>query len=157
MPMSDTPAATADAAPEEQEARLRVLLVEDNEVNRKVIACILNMVQADLTWAENGLEGVRAFQTQSFDVVLMDLQMPVMDGYTATREIRAFESSQGQRRTPVIVVSANVRPEDMTASKAAGADRHLGKPVDVTGLFTAISEAMSEAETQSPEAQAARA
>jgi two-component system, sensor histidine kinase len=135
--------APSDAETEGQEAPLRVLLVEDNEVNRKVIACILGMVNADLTWAENGLEGVNAFQRQSFDVVLMDLQMPVMDGYTATREIRAFESSRGQGRTPVIVVSANVRPEDMQASRAAGADRHLGKPVDVTALFAAISEAMA--------------
>ena len=144
--MTDTPSPPVDTESDDQETPLRVLLVEDNEVNRKVIACILNMIQADLTWAENGLEGVQAFQRQSFDVVLMDLQMPVMDGYTATREIRAFESSRGQRRTPVIVVSANVRPEDMSASKAAGADRHLGKPVDVTALFAAMQEAMAAAE-----------
>ena len=143
--MTDPAAPTAETAPEEQ-APLRVLLVEDNEINRKVISCILNMIQADLTWAENGLEGVNAFQRQSFDVVLMDLQMPVMDGYTATREIRAYESSRGQPRTPVIVVSANVRPEDLSASKAAGADNHLGKPVDVTALFAAMQEALAAAQ-----------
>ena len=138
--MTDVPAAEASEA---EEAPLRVLLVEDNEVNRKVISCILNMIQADLTWAENGLEGVQAFQRQNFDVVLMDLQMPVMDGYTATREIRAYESTRGGGRTPVIVVSANVRPEDRSASRAAGADNHLGKPVDVTALFAAIQEALT--------------
>ena len=154
--MIDDPSA-AEAASDAEDAPLRVLLVEDNEINRKVIACILNMVQADLTWAENGLEGVQAFQQQHFDVVLMDLQMPVMDGFTATREIRAYESSRGQRRTPVIVVSANVRPEDMQASRAAGADRHLAKPVDVTALFAAISEAMTDAEMGAAEAHAAQA
>ncbi|HEX8568652.1 MAG TPA: response regulator [Caulobacteraceae bacterium] len=153
--LPDQPADTAD----EQQTPLRVLLVEDNEINRKVISCILNMIQADLTWAENGLEGVQAFQQQSFDVVLMDLQMPVMDGYTATREIRAYESSRGGQRTPIIVVSANVRPEDLSASRAAGADNHLGKPVDVTALFAAMQEALAaaQAETGSGEAQAASA
>ena len=154
--MIDAPSPSTDAA-SEAETPLRVLLVEDNEVNRKVIACILNMIQADLTWAENGLEGVQAFQQQSFDVVLMDLQMPVMDGYTATREIRAYESSRGQPRTPVIVVSANVRPEDLKASRAAGADNHLGKPVDVTALFAAMQEALAAAQADgtSDEVQAA--
>ena len=145
--MTEAPATPAEDATE-GEAPLRVLLVEDNEINRKVISCILNMIQAELTWAENGLEGVQAFQSQHFDVVLMDLQMPVMDGYTATREIRAFESSTGKPRTPVIVVSANVRPEDVSASRAAGADNHLGKPVDVTALFAAISESMAALEEQ---------
>ena len=144
--MTQEPSATDEAA--EQERPLRVLLVEDNEVNRKVISCILNMIQADLTWAENGLEGVNAFQRQDFDVVLMDLQMPVMDGYTATREIRAYEATRSQRRTPVIVVSANVRPEDMSASKAAGADDHLGKPVDISALFAAIQGAMAQSEEE---------
>ena len=146
--MTDASTPSEADASEAQEAPLRVLLVEDNEVNRKVIACILNMIQADLTWAENGLEGVQAFQRQSFDVVLMDLQMPVMDGYTATREIRAYEGREGQRRTPVIVVSANVRPEDVSASKAAGADNHLGKPVDVTALFAAMQDALAAAQAR---------
>ena len=151
--MSDVSATAEETGPDAQESPLRVLLVEDNEINRKVIACILNMVQADLTWAENGLEGVQAFQRQAFDVVLMDLQMPEMDGFAATREIRAYESSRGQPRTPVIVVSANVRPEDMQASRAAGADKHLAKPVDVTALFAAITEAMTAVEEQtSPQA-----
>ena len=157
--MTDAQSPSAEAASGEQEAPLRVLLVEDNEINRKVVSCILDMIQADLTWAENGLEGVQAFQRQSFDVVLMDLQMPVMDGYTATREIRAYEHSRGQRRTPVIVVSANVRPEDLSASKAAGADNHLGKPVDVGALFAALQEALAaaEADVESGGGEAARA
>ncbi len=125
------------------ETPLRVLLVEDNEVNRKVIECILNLVNAQMVAAENGLEGVQAYQSQDFDVVLMDLQMPVMDGFTATREIRAFEKAQGRPRTPVIVVSANVRAEDLEASRRAGADRHLAKPVDVSQLFEAISETLA--------------
>jgi CheY-like chemotaxis protein len=152
--MTDAPVpGLGQADPQPEPAPLRVLLIEDNEVNRKVISCILALVKADLTWAENGLEGVQAFQKQHFDVVLMDLQMPVMDGYTATREIRAYEGSHGQPRTPVIVVSANARPEDVDASRAAGADHHLAKPVDVTALFAAMNEAVAAVEAQAQEAE----
>ena len=117
---------------------LRVLIVEDSAINRQVLGLILETVNAKTTFAENGLEGVNAFKQASFDVVLMDLQMPVMDGYQATREIRALEASRQTRRTPVIVVSAHTRPVDIEASTAAGADHHLGKPVDVPILLGTI-------------------
>ena len=121
-----------------REDGLRVLVVEDSEINRQVLGLILETVQAKTTFAENGLEGVKAYEEAPFDVVLMDLQMPVMDGYTATRQIRALEASRRMPRTPVIVVSAHTRPTDIEESIAAGADHHLGKPVNVPALLGTI-------------------
>ena len=120
---------------------LRVLVVEDKPINRKVLGLILETVNAKTTFAENGLEGVRAYQQEPFDVVLMDLRMPVMDGYQATREIRAMEADRRAPRTPVIVVSAHTRPHEIEAARAAGADHHMGKPVNVPALLGAIQGA----------------
>jgi len=82
--------------------------------------------------------------TQSFDIVLMDLQMPVMDGLTAIREIRKFELAHGRRRTPVLAVTANAMSEHVAASRAAGADHHIAKPVVPQVLLTAIAEKIAE-------------
>ena len=120
---------------------LRVLVVEDKPINRQVLGLILETVNAKTTFAENGLEAVRAYQEAPFDVVLMDLRMPVMDGYQATREIRAMEASRRTARTPVIVVSAHTRPHEIEAARAAGADHHMGKPVNVPALLGAIQGA----------------
>ena len=117
---------------------LRVLVVEDKPINRQVLGLILETVNAKTTFAENGLEGVRAYEKDPFDVVLMDLRMPVMDGYEATREIRALEASRRKPRTPVIVVSAHTRPHEIQAAQEAGADHHMGKPVNVPALLGAI-------------------
>ena len=120
---------------------LRVLVVEDKPINRKVLGLILETMNAKTTFAENGLEAVRAYQQEPFDVVLMDLRMPVMDGYQATREIRAHEASRRATRTPVIVVSAHTRPHEIEAAREAGADHHMGKPVNVPALLGAIQGA----------------
>jgi CheY-like chemotaxis protein len=124
-----------------QSEPLRVLVVEDKPINRQVLGLILETVNARTTFAENGLEGVRAYQEDPFDVVLMDLRMPVMDGYQATREIRAVEAARRTPRTPVIVVSAHTRPHEIQAAQQAGADHHLGKPVSVPALLGAIQGA----------------
>jgi CheY-like chemotaxis protein len=86
----------------------------------------------------------------AFDVVLMDIQMPIMDGLTATRAIRAREAAQGLPATPVVVVSANVMREHLEASAAAGANGHLGKPIRAEALITAVAQAV-----QGPPAMAA--
>jgi CheY-like chemotaxis protein len=127
------------------ERPLRVLLVEDNETNRRLMAAMLLGIDADLTAVENGLEGVEAFTRDAFDVVLMDLQMPVMDGYTATRKIRELEAERGVRPTPVVVVSARTRPTDVRESLSAGADVHVAKPVDLARLLATMTRAISAA------------
>ena len=118
-----------------------MLIVDDNAVNRQVLEMILDQVGAERVSVENGAEAVDAYQHQAFDVVLMDIQMPVMDGLTATRAIRHEEELHGRGRTPVIIVSANCMPEHLEAGRAAGADGHLAKPISVAALLGAISEA----------------
>ena len=116
----------------------RVLLAEDHPVNRRVVALILEPAGVDLTVVENGAEAVEAFRTGRYDAVLMDMQMPVMDGLAATRAIRALEQASGAQRTLLIMLTANVLPEQVAAALAAGADRHLGKPVTPTALIAAL-------------------
>jgi two-component system, sensor histidine kinase len=117
---------------------LRVLVVEDDPNGRKVLEHALDALKPQLTLAEDGRQAVEAFARQPFDVVLMDLQLPVMDGYAATREIRAIEERSGRGRTPVVVVSAHTRPWEVEAAQGAGADHHLGKPLSVPALLGVI-------------------
>lgn len=127
------------------EKPLRVLVADDHPTNRAVIEIILDLVSAAAVSVENGQEAVVAFQTEDFDVVLMDLQMPVMDGLTAIREIREYEGRTDRPRTPVLAVTANALSEHVSASKAAGADRHIAKPVTPEILLNAISDELQRA------------
>jgi CheY-like chemotaxis protein len=122
------------------ETRLRVLAADDHPTNRIVIETILELVSADVVSVEDGAQAVDAFRTGRFDIVLMDLQMPVMDGLTATREIRRLEVESGLRRTPLLVVTANTLSEHLRAAIAAGADDHMAKPVTPDGLLAAIDK-----------------
>lgn len=132
------------AAPPEIPGRdisLRVLLADDHPTNRRVVELMLADTGVDLTTAENGREALDLFSTQTFDVILMDMQMPVMDGLTAVREIRREEAERGVPRTPIIMLTANVLPEHVSAGARAGADGHLAKPLNVQALFEAIEGA----------------
>jgi CheY-like chemotaxis protein len=90
--------------------------------------------------AENGLEGVAKRQQNEYDLVLMDVQMPIMDGYTATREIRAWEKACNVRRTPILAVTAHALNGAAAASLAAGCDAHLTKPLERHELIEAITK-----------------
>jgi PAS domain S-box-containing protein len=125
------------------EGALRILLADDHPTNRQVVQLMLSGV-ADIFSVENGAQAVEAFAAQRFDLVLMDMQMPVMDGLEAVRMLRRMEAERGQARTPVIMLTANTHPEHVQASVQAGADRHLGKPVTTAILFAAIEEALAE-------------
>ena len=117
---------------------LRVLAADDNATNRKVLELMLGAAGAEVVSVENGQEAVEAWRAGGFDLVLMDLRMPVMDGLTAIRAIRKAEGP-GLPRAPIIVISANTSPEDLQSSAAAGADGHIGKPIRAEALFEAIS------------------
>nr|MBP6545872.1 response regulator [Phenylobacterium sp.] len=117
---------------------LRVLAADDNPTNRKVVELMLGAAGAQVVSVENGQEAVDAWRAGAFDVVLMDLRMPVMDGLDAIRAIRKAEGA-GLPRAPIIVISANTSATDVEASAAAGADRHIGKPLRAEDLFEAIS------------------
>jgi CheY-like chemotaxis protein len=121
-----------------------VLAAEDHPVNRKVVEYILQSAGAELTCVENGELALESFKREPFDVVLMDMQMPVMDGLSATRAIRAFEKKAGRGHTPVIMVTAHSMPEHVEASHKAGADRHLAKPIAAGELLTTLSEVIAE-------------
>jgi CheY-like chemotaxis protein len=120
---------------------LRVLVADDNPTNRMVAELILTAAGAAIVTVENGREAVEATASAAFDVVLMDLQMPEMDGLTAIRTIRAREAGGGASRTPIIVLSANVMPDHVEASAAAGADGHLGKPFKAEALISTVIRA----------------
>ncbi len=123
---------------------LRVLVVDDHPTNRRVVEMILDQVGAERVSVENGKEALEAYIRDQFDVVLMDIQMPVMDGLTATQKIRLVEKEEHRLPTPVIILSANAMPEHIEAGKAAGADRHLAKPISAAALLNVIAEVAGE-------------
>ena len=130
----------------EQQQRLRILLADDHPTNRKVVELMLDPDLAELTSVENGRQALDAFQAAEFDLILMDMQMPVMDGLTAIVEIRLRERTTNARRTPVIMLTANALPEHMASAASAGADLHLSKPFTAAALFQAIDTALSAAD-----------
>ena len=124
------------------ERMLRILVVDDHPTNRRVVELMLEQVGVIIASAENGAEACEAFEAGRFDVILMDVQMPVMDGLTATRNIRAYEAAQHLGRTPILILTAHSQPEDIDASQAAGADQHLTKPLHPAVLFSALQQAL---------------
>ncbi len=116
---------------------VRLLLVEDNEVNQEVASEILRQAGAVVTVAENGLVATQLVSQQPFDAVLMDCQMPVMDGYEATRTLRGKPESAD---LPIIAMTANVLAGEAEKCRAAGMNDHVGKPIDLTQLFGTLSK-----------------
>lgn len=132
------PSVPIAAVPAPVAAPLRVLLAEDNPVNRMLAIGLLKKRGAEITVAENGREAVQAWRPGAFDVVLMDMQMPEMGGMEAMREIRALESSGNLPHTPIIAVTARAMAGDREECLVAGADDYVSKPIRVAELFQAI-------------------
>ena len=132
-PMPDRPVPDTDEQP------LKILFADDHEVNRRVVSMILASVNVDLTVVENGALAVEAAAADRFDIILMDVQMPVLDGLSATRRIREFELAGHHPRTPIISLTANAMPEDVRLSLDAGSDLHLAKPIRPDVLLEAIN------------------
>jgi len=143
-PVSVLDAAVAAAEPMGDQGPMRVLLADDHPTNRKVVELILQPLGVELVSVEDGRQAVEAYSAADFDVVLMDMQMPVMDGLAATRAIRQLERQQGRRRTPLLMLTANALPEHLDLSRKAGADRHLSKPITAEKLIQALLEAAGE-------------
>ncbi|MGZ9112979.1 MAG: ATP-binding protein [Brevundimonas sp.] len=131
-PAAVRPSARIDAEP------LRVLLAEDHPINQRVVQAILSGSGMQVTTVGDGAQAVEAFTAAAFDLILMDMQMPVMDGLTATRGIRAVEQAQGRDRTPLIMLSANAMAQHVQDAADAGADSHLAKPITPDALMGAI-------------------
>jgi len=122
---------------------MRVLLAEDHPTNRRVVELILEGAGVDLTSVENGALAVESFGLQPFDLILMDMQMPVMDGLNATRSIRAIERAEERRPTPIYALTANAMPEHVEQTREAGADGHLTKPLSADALLRVIRHVAS--------------
>ncbi|MFL5295251.1 MAG: ATP-binding protein [Phenylobacterium sp.] len=138
-------ASDADAAaPREVDITgARVLVAEDHPTNQKVVELILESVGVTPVIVENGQLALDALKTGRFDVVLMDMQMPELDGLSATAMLRAWEAETGTPRTPVVMLTANALDEHVRAGRDAGADTHLSKPIHAQALIEAIQAAMT--------------
>jgi len=130
-----TPARLGDVIP-----TLRVLLADDHATNRKVVELILAQAPVELTCVENGAEALDAYRGGDFDLVLMDMQMPVMDGLEAIREIRLHEAAMGEEPAAIVMLTANALPEHVASGAAAGADRHLSKPFNAADLLSLVMD-----------------
>ncbi len=133
------PDPAAPPAPSTAVRRLHLLLVEDNNVNQKVVVWMLRRQGHTFTLAQDGAGAVEAFEREKFDAVLMDVQMPGMDGYEATRRIRAAEGG-GPRHVPIIAMTAHVMKGDREHCLEAGMDAYLPKPVDFQALSRLLAE-----------------
>lgn len=142
---SDTRSACAQP-PAALERRLRVLLAEDNAANQALVTALVAPLDIQLHIVENGALAVQALQAENYDLVLMDMQMPVMDGLSAARAIRALPGRAAA--TPIVALTANVMPEQIEQCRAAGLQGHVTKPIDPLSLFTAIAEHAAPAEEE---------
>jgi len=140
-PTESPPAATPAPAPE----NIRILVVEDNLVNQKLMLRLLEKLGYCPELATNGLKAIEALERSAYEIVLMDCQMPEMDGFEATRRIRGKES--GARRTPIIAMTANAMSGDRELCLEAGMDDYVTKPVDVQLLAATLRKWASPALT----------
>jgi two-component system, sensor histidine kinase and response regulator len=120
-----------------EQRRLRILLVEDNAINQKLAGSLLGKLGHEVTIADNGRTALDLFAPMAFDLIFMDMQMPVMDGISATQAIR--EKEQGICHTPIIAMTANAMDSDRTRCLTAGMDEHLAKPLRPAVLETMIA------------------
>jgi CheY-like chemotaxis protein len=139
-------AAVEDEAEPHGAGELRVLAAEDNPTNQLVLKILLAPAGIEPTVVVNGREALDAWETQRWDIVLMDIQMPEMDGVEATRAIRLRELETGRPRTPIVAVTANAMTHQLVEYHDAGMDGVVSKPVDVASLFKAMETALTQAE-----------
>jgi CheY-like chemotaxis protein len=125
---------------------LRILVADDHATNLVVVRLMLEQLGIEIATVADGAQAVQAMARERYDAVLMDMQMPVMDGLEATRVIRRQETESGRARTPILMLSANASAEHRQASSLAGADGHVAKPVTLAALTAALSEVLDDAD-----------
>jgi signal transduction histidine kinase/ActR/RegA family two-component response regulator len=141
-----SPEAPARLADNVEIGAQRILLAEDHPTNQKVVQLILQSIGIEPVIVENGALALEVLKSERFDVVLMDMQMPELDGLSATVQLRAFERANGLSATPVIMLTANALDEHVKASHEAGANLHLSKPIRAEALIRAIVQAIEAAD-----------
>ena len=147
LPLSLAPTETEQLTPatsrEPVSTGYRVLMAEDNVVNQEIISAMLHQRGHTVTVVDNGAAAAAAAREQPrFELILMDIQMPVMDGLSATRVIRTAEAADGQTAVPIIGLTANAMMEDVERCLAAGMMAHVAKPIEWAGLFATIERVM---------------
>jgi PAS domain S-box-containing protein len=133
---------------------IRVLAAEDNGMNQLVLRTLLNQVGVDPVIVADGRAAVLAWEKEPWDLILMDVQMPVMDGPTATGVIRAREKAEGRSRTPIVALTANAMAHQVLEYKTAGMDDFVGKPIEASRLYTVVQAALDAAEDSQASAAA---
>jgi signal transduction histidine kinase/CheY-like chemotaxis protein/HPt (histidine-containing phosphotransfer) domain-containing protein len=124
-------------------ASLRVLLAEDNPTNQQIIKAMLETEGHLVTVVETGVAAVVAAQTEEFDIILMDVHMPQMDGISATRVIRNSEMAEHRRATPIVGLTANAMARDVDRCREAGMDAHVAKPIEWVELFATLNRLLA--------------
>jgi len=142
-PVEPAAAAAAAAPADPALPGLRILAAEDNTTNQVLLAAMLDPLGVDLTVAVDGRRAVDAFAAERFDIVLMDVQMPVMNGVDAALAIRALEAERSLAPTPILAVSANVMRHQIEEYVAAGMNGFVAKPIELTALIATIEEALA--------------
>ena len=134
--------ASLACATEEDAPAWRILAAEDNAVNQLVLKTLLGQAGMDVVIVSNGVEAVAAWEDGDWDVILMDVQMPVMDGVEAARQIRGLEAQSGRPATPIVALNANAMRHQTDSYLAAGMNAFVAKPIEVAQLFEAINSAV---------------
>ena len=140
-------AAGADPTQANGDGDLRILAAEDNPTNQQVLSAVLNSLGIDVHIVPDGREAVEAWRTGTYDLILMDIQMPVMDGISAAAAIRTAELGDSRRRTPIIALTANALTHQVEEYLAVGMDAHVAKPIEIAKLYDAISAVLQAAAT----------
>jgi CheY-like chemotaxis protein len=122
----------------------RLLLAEDDPATRKVLGLMLNRLNFDLDFAEDGQEAVELWEKGAYDLVLMDVQMPRLNGFEATSAIREKEKERERGHTPIIALTAHAFKEDEEKCLAAGMDAYVSKPVDFKNCLEVIRELLDK-------------
>jgi CheY-like chemotaxis protein len=117
-----------------------ILLVDDSAENRNLIKIFLKNTNYKITEAENGEIAVDKAKTKDFDIILMDMQMPILDGYSAIKQIRAWEKLNHMAKTPIVALTAYALIEEQQKSLSAGSDRHMIKPIKKAELFRIVED-----------------
>jgi len=153
LPVSDAQAPAVEQPSGSYDAPgegVRILAAEDNPTNQLILRAILEPLGVEVTIAADGREAVDAFRTRPFDLILMDVQMPVTDGIRATEEIRRMEAEEGRAGIPIIALSANVMAHQTAEYLAVGMNAVVGKPFEAEALYAAIAEQLAGGEADAP-------
>ena len=142
--VTETDSAASDSKEHIDFSGKKVLVAEDNKVNQLVVGKLLEKLNIAYELVENGLEAVEHFKNESYDLVLMDCEMPELNGYEATKQIRSFENSNSKQSTPIIALTANALEENRDLCIGVGMNDHIAKPIQFEALKSSLASQISD-------------